>query len=358
MRLRRARALVVLFDEARPVVFNFLTRQSFTCNLEGLGLLAAARDWQEAADFFARWPQYQPASVAAELSRLIDVGALVVEGSQSGRRDEAYAEAWEWGALAGLFHFSIMDGRFMTTRQAIAYIKRRSQTQPSPPLYQTNAGYASVAQLPRPQMGRGVFPVMLRRRTARVLAPKAITQQQLGDCLYAAVGITGFIEDPAMGRLPLKPTPSGGARNPYEAYVYALRVRGLRRGIYHYSALENSLGLVTATQLPAVSRLLAGQRWAADGAAIVFLTAQLERTMWKYRQPIAYRVVMIEAGHIGQNLALAATAHGLTVAPTCAFSDTLLGRALKLTAVTHAVIYALVLGTPRRSAQRAVRLLE
>ena len=36
-------------------------------------------------------------------------------------------------------------------------------------------------------------------------------------------------------------TPSGGARNPYEAYVYVRNVEQLAPGMYHYSAAENSL---------------------------------------------------------------------------------------------------------------------
>ena len=40
-------------------------------------------------------------------------------------------------------------------------------------------------------------------------------------------------------------TPSGGARNPYEAYVFARKVDGLEAGIYHYSALDHDLAKVS-----------------------------------------------------------------------------------------------------------------
>ena len=56
-------------------------------------------------------------------------------------------------------------------------------------------------------------------------------------------------------------TPSGGARNPYEAYVFARNVEGLEPGIYHYSALEHSLARVSAAT-PALSDLVGGQEWA------------------------------------------------------------------------------------------------
>ncbi|MDV4159365.1 MULTISPECIES: nitroreductase family protein [Rhizobium] len=36
------------------------------------------------------------------------------------------------------------------------------------------------------------------------------------------------------------------------------------------------------------------------------------------RHPTGFRVVLIEAGHIAQNMLLAATASGLVATPTCA----------------------------------------
>ncbi len=54
------------------------------------------------------------------------------------------------------------------------------------------------------------------------------------------------IEDKDFGKLPLAMTPSGGARNPFELYVYAARVDGLKPGFYHYGALAHDLGLVRA----------------------------------------------------------------------------------------------------------------
>ena len=79
---------------------------------------------------------------------------------------------------------------------------------------------------------------------------------------------------------------------------------------------------------------------------VIFLCAALERTMWKYEDSNAYRVVLIEAGHIGQNIMLAATNHGLTACPTAALNHARIETHLGLQGVTNAPVYALTLCVP------------
>ncbi len=78
----------------------------------------------------------------------------------------------------------------------------------------------------------------------------------------------------------------------------------------------------------------------------IILCASLDRTMWKYPDPNAYRVVLIEAGHIGQNIMLAATEKGLTACPTAALSHSLIRDAAGLDSITDTPLYALTLGVP------------
>ena len=79
---------------------------------------------------------------------------------------------------------------------------------------------------------------------------------------------------------------------------------------------------------------------------MIVLTADLRRTMWKYRDPNAYRVVLIEAGHIGQNVMLAATHHGLSACPTAALSQGRIRELLDLKRITDAPVYAMTLSVP------------
>jgi len=184
---------------------------------------------------------------------------------------------------------------------------------------------------------------MRRRRSERKFLDEPVGLRALADCLFAGNGIVDFVVDKDFGRLPLTMTPSGGARNPYELYVYANRIEKLKPGFYHYSALSRDLGLVRPGRVN-VQEMLAGQKWPTTAGAIIFLTAFFPRTMWKYHMPLAYRVVMMEAGFIGQNIALAATHHGMSAVPSGALDNGLVERYLGLPEVETAVVLSLSLG--------------
>ncbi|HWQ12914.1 MAG TPA: SagB family peptide dehydrogenase [Roseiflexaceae bacterium] len=343
MRVRRARALVVVFRGERPVVYNFLTQQALACDARALDILGGAGEWRPLDELFDGLRAFEPQSVARALYALIEQGALLVEGSAAAERDAAYERGWEWGETAGLYHFGLKNTRFVAPSALAEWFAARREQVPRPPLYTTNDGRPSTP-LPDPEARRQPFATMRRRRSTRRFGPGPLALRDLADCLFAGFGITGFLEDPLTGTLPLSMTPSGGARNPYEAYVYARRVAGLEPGMYHYAAIDHTLGALPAAVLPPISVLLSGQTWADPAAALLLLVARFERTMWKYAHPSAYRVALIEAGHIAQNVLLAATARGLAAAPTAALDDRAVDCTLGLTDLTEAAIYAVVIG--------------
>ncbi len=86
---------------------------------------------------------------------------------------------------------------------------------------------------------------------------------------------------------------------------------------------------------------------------LILLCAKLDRTMWKYEDANAYRVVLIEAGHIGQNIMLAATRHGLSACPTAALCHSSIKRLLGLDRLTDAPIYALTIAAPAKDSPDA-----
>ena len=135
----------------------------------------------------------------------------------------------------------------------------------------------------------------------------------------------------------------------------ARNVEGLTPGTYHYSAIEGTFGVVGDAPPPAFAAMLAGQQWADSAAAVVFLVANFERPMWKYHHAAAYRVTILEAGHIAQNMMLVATKHGMAANPTCALSQDVVEETLGVGALTQSVVYALVLGVPAPASNSAPR---
>jgi SagB-type dehydrogenase family enzyme len=58
------------------------------------------------------------------------------------------------------------------------------------------------------------------------------------------------------------------------------------------------------------------------------MTAVFRRTMWKYHHARAYRVVLLDAGHLCQTFCLVATWLGLAPFCTAALKDTLIEKDL------------------------------
>jgi len=343
MRFRRAATLTVTFQSDQIVVHNYLTQEQFTCSVECLQFLAALDVWHRDRELLEYFGDMDPSGVAEQVAGLVGLNALVVEGTPQAEQDEIYRREWLWGATAGMFHFSVRNTDFIVGARARRFIRKRKAWRPSPPLHKTNRGMPYVTKLPRTDMTREPFALMRRRRSRRNFDGRAISLPALADCLFAGNGIVGFVEDDDYGRLPLTMTPSGGARNPFELYVYASKVTGLKAGFYHYSALNHDLGLVRGGKVE-VTRLLAGQKWSAKASAIVFLVAHFPRTMWKYHLPMAYRIVMMEAGFISQNIALAATAYGLSAVPSGALKESMIEAYLGIPPLESAVVFSVSLG--------------
>lgn len=346
MRLRRARTLVVLFYGSDLAIYNYLNHEIFTCDQSCLSLLSQLDGWTEVARIITEHSEYTRESVASEVSALIEVGCLVVEGTEAAALDQEFEGSWLWGPLAGVYHFGTRNARFLSVEEGDQILRERAKTDPSPPLFTLNTNFKPIVPLPAPRFNREPFLTLARRRTNRNLSNEPVALRHISDALMFSLGITGILENPGIVDLPIKMTPSGGARNPYEAYVCVRRVSDLPPGTYHYSAIEHTLGTVSSEPPPSFTAMLADQPWTETAAAVIFLVANFERAMWKYRDPGAYRVVIIEVGHIAQNIMLVATKYGLVANPTCAYTQDLIERTLGLTALNQSVVYAVVVGRP------------
>jgi SagB-type dehydrogenase family enzyme len=336
MQLKSSTSLVFARSQEQIVGFNFLQKKTFECTPE---LFAVLND-------FETW-QFLGEQEAPELEDIREVGALIGDDAPEWFAEEEFLSQWKWGVPAAMLHFSVQGNDYLSSAQIEEkQIETASHTK-SPPLFMTNDGLETV-ELQADFEGRNdVLGLMSRRRSVREVTGKPVSLPDLGDILFSGLGITGFTKN-CVGDLPLKMTPSGGARNPYEAYVIARDVDGLEPGIYHYSALENSLGRLKGELPAAMGDLIAGQDWVNEMACVIILSAFMDRPMWKYDDPNAYRVMLIEAGHIGQNMMLAGTEKGMTVCPSAALCHEPLFDLLELPSrITCAPIYALAVGYPK-----------
>jgi SagB-type dehydrogenase family enzyme len=76
---------------------------------------------------------------------------------------------------------------------------------------------------------------------------------------------------------------------------------------------------------------------------MLFITAQFERSLFKYRDR-GYRFILLEAGHVAQNMNLAATALGLGSVDIGGYFDRQADELLGLDGLTHSTIYMVGIG--------------
>ena len=349
IRLRRSTALVLGLEAGAVVGHDYFTGKRAPLSAVALGALAALAEWRRPEELFEGVERRRELSTT--LVELLDLGFVLAEGSAAAAVDERLRREWKWGPGAGQYHFGIKDPDYQGPIAVVQWMAHQVATEKDVPLFTTHDGRDEAIRLAAP--GGDLFALMARRRSYRGFAVDApLPLVALADCLFAGMGITGFAESGVAGHqpLPMAMTPSGGARNPYEAYVVARAVEGLDPGVYHYSGADHSLA-PTGRGPESIARLLGNQEWFDAAGAVVFLVASFERSMWKYPHPTGYRVVVLEAGHIAQNMLLAATSHGLAATPTCALADRVVEELLGLDRVTQAAIHSVALGvrSPRPS---------
>ena len=130
----------------------------------------------------------------------------------------------------------------------------------------------------------------------------------------------------------------------------ALRVKGLSPGLYHYHPGHHHLETIRADATRKKAWLYcARQNFAKNAGALFLMTAVFRRTMWKYHLARAYRVVLLDAGHLCQTFCLVATWLGLAPFCTAALKDTLIEEDLGIDGIRESVLYVAGVGLPATS---------
>jgi len=182
----------------------------------------------------------------------------------------------------------------------------------------------------RVPLGEPTFPqpaslwdVLRDRRSKRNFTQEPISLNELNVLLWASQGITADLGD-----YQLRTAPSAGALYPIETYMVIQHVEGLVPGLYHLDVRNWALeGLRMGDLSNQVCHALLDQEMCRRASVNVIWTAVIERCRAKYHER-AYRYVWGDAGHISENLALAATALGLGACCIGAWHDGLVHELL------------------------------
>jgi len=220
----------------------------------------------------------------------------------------------------------------------------QSQGLPQPPLQKEPEPGRTLIDLPSPTEVK-VRPVDLTeainaRRSVRKYSDRPVTLDELSYLLWCTQGVQKVTPRPAT----LRTVPSAGARHAFETYVLANRVTGLARGLYRYLAVGHKLVVHDLDESVAerLAAALLGQ-YVLQSAVTFVWAADAYRMFWRYQER-GYRYLLLDAGHVCQNLYLAAQAVGAGCCAIGAFDDDELNIVLGLDGEDEFAVYGATLG--------------
>ena len=215
----------------------------------------------------------------------------------------------------------------------------QQQGVPQPPLHSTLRDGRRVP-LPCPQAralgSTGLREVIETRRSFRNYTEEPLALEELSFLLWCSQGVKPESTD----KRTLRTVPSAGARHAFETLLLVNRVDGLNPGLYQYDAAAHEL-IQWESPSDISEQLTAAcldQPIVCNSAVTFIWVAERYRMAWRYGER-GLRYLFLDAGHVCQNLYLAAESIAAGACAIGAFTDDQLNQLLGLDGVDRFVVY-------------------
>lgn len=192
---------------------------------------------------------------------------------------------------------------------------------------------------PLPETKGELFDRFLRKR--RSASPKDASEPFHIDTLAYILKCAYGLRDDTGGTG--RTVPSGGKRYPLELYFISFKeCDAMHSGIFHYSITEHALEPVVQTTFDeATIRSFAPKHeWLTKKAGMFVISAVFSRSTEKYGSR-GYRYILLEAGHVAQNMLLAATERNMRMIPIGGVDEAHIESVIGLDEAIERVVYAL-----------------
>ena len=231
-----------------------------------------------------------------------------------------------------------------TRFQYVEYMDQmKGISQPSLELPYT--GKKTVIDLPTPEFctvnACTIKEAITNRRSIRSYSDTPLSISELSFLLWCTQGVKKIIP----GTATFRTVPSAGARHAFETYLLVNNVSGLTCGLYRFLACTHKLAVFDLDDgiADSISDSCLGQEMVREGAVTFIWTAVPYRMTWRYGER-GYRYLLMDSGHVCQNLYLAAEAIDCGVCAIGAFDDDQINHVLALDVEEQFVIYIAALG--------------
>ncbi|MEG0805780.1 MAG: SagB/ThcOx family dehydrogenase [Lachnospiraceae bacterium] len=199
------------------------------------------------------------------------------------------------------------------------YQTDQQQKKVQPPLYKEPCGGA-ITQLPEEfqllELKNDILEVLYKRKSSRVYTGQPMSLLQLSFLLWAQQGVKTIRGN---NYATIRTVACGGARHEFECYIAVQNVEGLTPGYYHYMPDLHAVELIEEKKdmTGDIHESLCEQAWAVKANVVFYYSIIPYRAEWRYGI-YAHRTALMDAGHITENLYVAASAAGVG---TCAIAS-------------------------------------
>lgn len=188
-----------------------------------------------------------------------------------------------------------------------------------------------------------LITAMGNRKSRRDFSDQALTLEELSFLLWSTQGIRQILSRGSALRM----VPSAGARHSFETYLFIRHVEGIAPGLYRFLPLENELLFIRTVERmkAALAKASLGQHFVGSGALTFVWGCIPQRMEWRYGLT-AHRVILMDVGHVCQNLYLACEGIGAGTCAVAAYDQEEMDRLLGLDGLEEFAIYCAPVGKP------------
>jgi len=252
---------------------------------------------------------------------------------------------WGWDVISKIFHFgtqNVYSESPITDEQTLSqnYLNKCEQlSKEAPELFsEKNGPHISLSKPSLEILNQASLLMTLKKRkTCRNFFGQSITVEDLSTLLFASFGLIhgaswSEYENTALKVIGMrKSAPASGGLHSEEAYVAVYQVTGLKPGIYHYRPQDHKLTLIRSGDFEEKIISTNYKQFYSRGLACgVYVTSRFDKIWWKYKHSKAYKVSLLDLGHVSQSFLLTATALNLQTWLTAAFEEKEVCKLLQL----------------------------
>jgi SagB-type dehydrogenase family enzyme len=186
------------------------------------------------------------------------------------------------------------------------------------------------------------YGLLKDRQSWRKFTQESLSLEELAFLLWSTQGL---IQEVGQGYASRRPVPSAGARHPFETYLAVNRVEGLEPGIYRYLPFSHQLHFIEGSDqlLDLLTEANLGQKFVGNSAVCFAWSCIPYRAEWRYMGH-AHKNMLLDAGHICQNLYLAVTALDLGTCAIGAYDQNAMDAIFELDGKDEYIVYLAPVG--------------